>query len=75
MPAEGVKLSPRDKILSNEEVLRLARVFAALGINKIRLTGGEPTLRKDLVNIVRTYLFVVYDLATFDYRYTICIIK
>ncbi|OWR52143.1 Molybdenum cofactor biosynthesis protein 1 B [Danaus plexippus plexippus] len=53
MPAEGVKLSPRDKILSNEEVLRLARVFAALGINKIRLTGGEPTLRKDLVNIVQ----------------------
>ncbi|XP_061378499.1 molybdenum cofactor biosynthesis protein 1 isoform X1 [Danaus plexippus] len=53
MPAEGVKLSPRDKILSNEEVLRLARVFATLGINKIRLTGGEPTLRKDLVNIVQ----------------------
>src|SRR2546430_1150307 len=41
MPPEGVQLQARDAILSYEEIARVARVFAALGVNKIRLTGGE----------------------------------
>lgn len=53
MPAEGVALSPRAALLSTAEVLRLARVFASLGVDKVRLTGGEPTLRADLADIVR----------------------
>lgn len=53
MPAEGVPLSPRSALLSREELLRLARVFVAAGVDKVRLTGGEPTLRPDLADIVR----------------------
>lgn len=53
MPAEGVPLSPRSALLSREELLRLARVFVAAGVDKVRLTGGEPTLRADLADIVR----------------------
>lgn len=52
MPAEGVPLKPKNEMLSNEEVLRLVELFAAHGIDKVRLTGGEPTIRKDIVQIV-----------------------
>ncbi|NP_001343868.1 GTP 3',8-cyclase [Caenorhabditis elegans] len=52
MPAEGVPLKPKDKMLSNSEVLRLVKLFAAHGVDKVRLTGGEPTIRKDIVHIV-----------------------
>lgn len=45
MPAEGIKLKPRDEILSFDEIETLARVFVDLGIRKIRLTGGEPLVR------------------------------
>jgi cyclic pyranopterin phosphate synthase len=54
MPEEGVDLSGKSELLSVEEMHRLARLFAAAGVTKIRLTGGEPTLRKDLVDIVRS---------------------
>ena len=43
---------PRDEILTFEEIERLVRVFADLGVAKIRLTGGEPLLRHDLENLV-----------------------
>ena len=43
---------PRSEILSFEEIARLARIFAAHGVQKIRLTGGEPTLRADLPALV-----------------------
>ncbi|XP_043675653.1 molybdenum cofactor biosynthesis protein 1 isoform X2 [Vespula pensylvanica] len=52
MPAEGVKLTARDGILKTEEIIRLADLFTKEGICKIRLTGGEPTVRKDVVDIV-----------------------
>jgi cyclic pyranopterin phosphate synthase len=54
MPEEGVDLSGKSELLSVEEMHRLATLFAAAGVTKIRLTGGEPTLRKDLVDIVRS---------------------
>ncbi|MBQ9988657.1 MAG: GTP 3',8-cyclase MoaA [Clostridia bacterium] len=44
---------PKQSELSTEEVLRIVRVVASLGIDKIRLTGGEPLLRTDIVEIVR----------------------
>ena len=53
MPAEGVTLSPRADILSFEEIARVATVGARLGLSKIRLTGGEPTVRKDLPLLVK----------------------
>ncbi|KIP04146.1 hypothetical protein PHLGIDRAFT_76428 [Phlebiopsis gigantea 11061_1 CR5-6] len=52
MPAEGVELSPSGHILTDEEVVRLAGLFVRNGVTKIRLTGGEPTVRKGLVDIV-----------------------
>ncbi len=52
MPAEIVQFLPRPEILSFEELTRLARVFARLGVNKIRLTGGEPLVRKELPVLV-----------------------
>ncbi len=53
MPAEGVPLSPASHILTHTEILRLARLFVSQGVTKIRLTGGEPTLRRGLVELVR----------------------
>ncbi|XP_012936788.1 GTP 3',8-cyclase, mitochondrial isoform X2 [Aplysia californica] len=52
MPEEGVSLSPRQNILTTEEILSLSRLFVAEGINKIRLTGGEPLVRKDIITII-----------------------
>lgn len=46
MPEEGVDLIPRDEILSFEEITRLTSIFVKLGVRKVRLTGGEPTVRK-----------------------------
>ncbi|MEP7379863.1 MAG: GTP 3',8-cyclase MoaA [Chloroflexota bacterium] len=43
----------REQLLTFEEIVRLARVFAGLGVRKVRLTGGEPLLRRDLPDLVR----------------------
>lgn len=43
---------PKDHLLNNEEIVRLAKAFVALGVNKIRLTGGEPLLRRDLPELI-----------------------
>ena len=48
MPEEGLAWLPKREILSFEEILRLARIFIHLGIRTIRLTGGEPLMRKDI---------------------------
>ena len=48
MPAEGLNWQPRKQLLSFEEMLRLVGILHAAGINKVRLTGGEPLLRKDI---------------------------
>ncbi|KAI0718947.1 molybdenum cofactor biosynthesis prote [Cerioporus squamosus] len=52
MPSEGIELSPPEHILSDDEVIRLATLFVKNGVTKIRLTGGEPTVRKGIVEIV-----------------------
>ena len=53
MPAEGVEWKPRAEILSLEEIERLVRVFARMGIDKVRLTGGEPTVRKGFLGLLK----------------------
>ncbi|KAI8887082.1 molybdenum cofactor biosynthesis prote [Backusella circina FSU 941] len=53
MPEEGVELSPEHKLLSTEEIIRLATLFVSQGVSKIRLTGGEPTVRSDIVHLVQ----------------------
>jgi len=52
MPEEGVQLVPRADVLTFEELERLMGVFARLGVRRVRLTGGEPTVRKDMVDLV-----------------------
>ncbi|XP_021743901.1 GTP 3',8-cyclase, mitochondrial-like isoform X1 [Chenopodium quinoa] len=51
MPADGVELTPGPELLSKDEIVRLASLFVNCGVNKIRLTGGEPTIRKDIEDI------------------------
>ncbi|EKD41522.1 MAG: hypothetical protein ACD_73C00675G0002 [uncultured bacterium] len=53
MPPEGITLLPKNEVLSLEEIGRLAGIFISLGTKKIRLTGGEPLLRKNIVSLVR----------------------
>lgn len=51
MPAEGVDLTSKPQLLSQDEILRIANLFTSSGVDKIRLTGGEPTVRKDVEDI------------------------
>ncbi len=51
-PEEGVDLLPREKILSYEEMLAFSRVAVKNGVDKIRLTGGEPLIRRDIIGFV-----------------------
>jgi GTP 3',8-cyclase len=53
MPADGVELSPPDRLLTTPEIVYLSELFVNQGVNKIRLTGGEPTVRKDIVDLMR----------------------
>jgi GTP 3',8-cyclase len=53
MPAVGMQFQPRAEMLTDEELIRLVRLFAKVGVNKLRLTGGEPTVRPYLVDLIR----------------------
>ena len=53
MPALGMKFQPKDEHLSDDELLRLIGLFARVGVTKVRLTGGEPTIRRGIVDLVR----------------------
>ncbi len=58
MPPEGIATRPQSEILSFEEILRLVSIFAELGVRKIRLTGGEPLVRKGIVDLIRSLRMV-----------------
>ena len=53
MPAEGLEWLERDALLNFEEIARLVRVLAAMGVDEVRLTGGEPLVRRELPTLVR----------------------
>jgi cyclic pyranopterin phosphate synthase len=65
MPESGIDYVPHAEILTFEEIERFARIAAGLGVNKIRITGGEPLLRKDMPELVRMLAAVpgIHDLA------------
>lgn len=52
MPAEGIKLTPRAHLMTADEIVTIAQTFVNLGVTKIRLTGGEPLVRKDAKDII-----------------------
>jgi cyclic pyranopterin phosphate synthase len=53
MPEEGVPLSPQSHLLTTPEIVHLSSIFVGQGVDKIRLTGGEPTVRRDIVDLMR----------------------
>lgn len=53
MPAIGMKFQPRDELLTDDELLRIVGLCARAGFDKVRLTGGEPTIRPHLIDLVR----------------------
>jgi cyclic pyranopterin phosphate synthase len=53
MPADGIQLSPKEHIMTFEEIYTLAKEFVSMGVTKIRLTGGEPLIRKDAALIMK----------------------
>jgi GTP 3',8-cyclase len=65
MPEEGVQFLPRTGILSFEEIERFVRVSVPLGISKLRITGGEPLVRKELPQLIRNLSAIpgIRDLA------------
>ena len=65
MPEEGVPALKHGEVLSYEEIIRIVKVAAGAGIKKVRLTGGEPLIRKDVASLVRQIAAVpgIEDLA------------
>jgi cyclic pyranopterin phosphate synthase len=65
MPENGAQFSPRAEILSFEEIERFARIAAGLGITKVRVTGGEPLVRRELPLLIRRLAAIpgIADLA------------
>jgi len=53
MPEEGIKYVAREALLSYEEMLRLMQLLADMGIEKVRITGGEPFVRRDMIHFLR----------------------
>ena len=65
MPDENVRFKPRTELLTFEEIERFSRVAAGLGVNKLRLTGGEPLVRADLPKLVAQLAKIegIHDIA------------
>jgi cyclic pyranopterin phosphate synthase len=53
MPAAGIPLTPKKELMNADEILEMAKIFVSQGVDKIRLTGGEPLVRKDFADIVK----------------------
>lgn len=53
MPEEGVTLSPQRELLTTPEIIMLSSLFVSQGVTKIRLTGGEPTIRRDILPLMK----------------------
>lgn len=53
MPEEGIKYLPKKDLLTFDEIIRIVSIMAGMGISKVRLTGGEPFVRTDLMDLIR----------------------
>jgi len=63
MPAAGIPLSPKENIMTYEEIYTIAQEFVAMGVTKIRLTGGEPLVRKGAAKIIEKLASLPVDLT------------
>jgi len=63
MPAEGIQLSPRSHIMNYDEVFTIAKIFVDNGVTKIRLTGGEPLVRRDVDIILKKLASLPVELS------------
>lgn len=63
MPAEGIPLSPKSHLMSAEEIFEIASLFVKNGVTKIRLTGGEPFVRKDFDVIIKKLAQLPVEIA------------
>jgi len=65
MPAEGIKMLPHKDILSFDEITDVTKVAVSLGVDKVRITGGEPLVRKGIVDLVKMLAAIdgIKDLA------------
>ena len=63
MPEEGLAVQPKEVYLTADEIIKAAQAMTALGVNKIRLTGGEPLIRKDFEQIFRRLSELPVELA------------
>jgi molybdenum cofactor biosynthesis protein A len=63
MPEEGIPLRDRKEFMSSEEIIAISKEFVQLGVNKIRLTGGEPLIKKDIANILEQLSELNVDLG------------
>lgn len=57
MPARGIDIVDRKELLSFKEMYRIVRVLSELGVRKVRLTGGEPFVRKDFINLLESLAY------------------
>ncbi len=53
MPLDGVQITPSSKLMNASEIYEISKIFVSHGVNKIRLTGGEPSVRKDFPDILK----------------------
>jgi cyclic pyranopterin phosphate synthase len=53
MPEEGIELREKEEFMTSEEIIYMAKTFVDLGVKKIRLTGGEPLIKKDITHILK----------------------
>jgi GTP 3',8-cyclase len=63
MPAEGLPWLPREEVLTFEEITRLVGIFARLGVKEVKLTGGEPTVRREVEKLVAVIRAAQPDLS------------
>jgi cyclic pyranopterin phosphate synthase len=63
MPAEGIQLSPRSHIMNFDEIYTIAKTFVDYGVTKIRLTGGEPLVRRDVDVILKKLASLPIELS------------
>ena len=63
MPAEGVQLTPKSHIMTYEEIYKIAKTFVSHGVTKIRLTGGEPLIRKDIHFVLKKLASLPVELS------------